>query len=104
MFCDAHRHTAMNYTDEVRFIVNFDVIRPKLCVLVATISCCVVLCCVALRCAVLCYPTFALRYVIWCLCCVASMPSRTAPSLPGLGAPTATAMGFYEPKSTSHRH
>lgn len=29
MFCDAHRHTAVNYTDTVRFIVNFDVIRPK---------------------------------------------------------------------------
>eukprot|EP00043_Microstomoeca_roanoka_P000082 m.26600 g.26600 ORF g.26600 m.26600 type:complete len:271 (-) comp10078_c0_seq2:148-960(-) len=29
MFCDAHEHTAFNYTDKPRFIVNFDVMRPE---------------------------------------------------------------------------
>eukprot|EP00056_Hartaetosiga_gracilis_P002603 m.55444 g.55444 ORF g.55444 m.55444 type:complete len:312 (+) comp11125_c0_seq2:109-1044(+) len=29
MFCDAHRHTAYNYTDKTRIIIQFDVIRPK---------------------------------------------------------------------------
>eukprot|EP00049_Salpingoeca_infusionum_P002064 m.53558 g.53558 ORF g.53558 m.53558 type:complete len:283 (+) comp11369_c0_seq2:348-1196(+) len=29
MFCDAHLHTAFNNTNETRFIVNFDVMRPK---------------------------------------------------------------------------
>lgn len=29
MFCDAHRHTAFNYTDKTRIILQFDVIRPE---------------------------------------------------------------------------
>lgn len=28
-FCDAHNHTAFNHTDQPRFIVNFDVLRPE---------------------------------------------------------------------------
>lgn len=28
-FCDAHQHTAFNNTDQPRFIVNFDVLRPE---------------------------------------------------------------------------
>jgi len=29
VFCDAHNHTAFNHTDQARFIVNFDVMRPE---------------------------------------------------------------------------
>ncbi len=29
MFCDAHEHTAFNYTDHTRIILQFDVIRPE---------------------------------------------------------------------------